>query len=87
MSTNSVEASPFALSVRSRLVLPTPLGPTIRIFAPDFSRRRSSALMIFMFLALWFKVPACASDGGDHRSMNAGELEIALAAVGAFVLD
>ena len=37
--------------VRSKLVLPTPVGPTINILAPRFSARRSSAPMIFMMVS------------------------------------
>ena len=48
ISTNKVEASIAVLMVRKSDVLPTPEGPTIKIFAPLFSARRSSAVMIFM---------------------------------------
>jgi hypothetical protein len=48
ISTNKVDASNSALSVRKSEVLPTPDGPMIRALAPLFSASLSSAVMIFM---------------------------------------
>src|SRR5262245_26606083 len=52
ISTSRVDANISAPRVRNVDVLPTPLGPTIRILGPLFCARRSSAVKIFMCVPL-----------------------------------